>query len=179
MHLWRSPHPAKGGTAALFHLRLVRFRLLNHDHVEGTWDTACDSASPRPSVPAKQREALLALKLFAAVVDDDPIERPDLLHVHEPKQQRAVRIRRTPGSLAGASRSPGRRLKKAIRPFLTRPPSPGGTPASSSSVSSDSQDSLELDLRFLSSRAASRCHVQGSSGHCSSSHHCHRCGILA
>ena len=55
----------------------VRLHLLNHGHVEGTQDTACDSASPRPSVLAKQREALLAPKLLSAPVGDDPIERPD------------------------------------------------------------------------------------------------------
>ena len=93
VHLWQSPHAGGRGTAAhLLSLGVVRFRLWNHDHVEGTWDTACDSAPPQPSVPAKQREALLALKLFAVVVRDHPIERPHLLHLQEPRQHPAVGI---------------------------------------------------------------------------------------
>ena len=62
---------------SLCYLGAVRLHLLNHGHVEGTQDTACDSASPWPSVQAKEREALLAPKLLSALVGHDPIERPD------------------------------------------------------------------------------------------------------
>ena len=94
--------------------------------------------------------------------------------MQNPRQQPAVRIRRTPGSLLEGpgvreSGSPGRRLKKAIRQFATT--SPGATLSGSSSVSSDLQNSVEVNHGFLSSRAASLCQVQGSSSHWSSSHH--------
>ena len=43
----------------------------------------------------REREALLALKLFAALLGDGPLERPDTLHLQEPRQQSALRL---PGS---------------------------------------------------------------------------------
>ena len=85
----------------------VRFRLLNHDHMEGTWDTAYNSASPRPRVPAEQREALQALKLFAALVGDDLLERPDphsFAAASAAATSPPAQIRRAPGSLLGGLR---------------------------------------------------------------------------
>ena len=122
-------------------------RLLKHDHVERSCRAASNfsfSLVPRSSL--KSRGVFLATQLAAVFVGDDPLQRPRILHLLVPRVQTILRLRGfvglAPNNLSDPCSSSIRRSGK-----------PGGAlngSVPSSSVSSDSHDSVGVRHGFLS-----------------------------
>ena len=61
--------------------------------MEGPHHAACDFSSFWSCIPAGNREALLVVQLTVALVADDPLERPCVLHLLGSREQTTLRSR--------------------------------------------------------------------------------------